>query len=293
MPQLRFPTIDAIKNIYQHLCDFLEIPVGIGEDNYYDFDLKTFVANFKLDIHLVISSIKALEQEGYITFSENIFLPAQVGFTADRFLLDEFEKNHPHYEPVVKCLLRTYEGIFDNLVSISEKQVARLTGIKEEVARQQLQQLQAFGILEYLQQKEMPQIHFLHNRASSKYLIINPKKYTQRKAEYQYRIDQMLQYLHLDNSCRSSFISRYFGDDESTNCSVCDNCLTQKNMHISAEEFDNIISHILEHIPLHGIDIKQLKIASAGINKNKFWKVKNYLQQERKIKSVDGVVQLV
>ena len=181
LPQLRFPSIDAIKNVYQHLCDFLEIPVGIGEDNYYDFDLKTFVTNFKLDIHLVINSIKALEQEGYITFNESIFLPAQVSFTADRFLLDDFEKSHPQYEPLIKCLLRTYEGIYDNRVSISEKQIARLAGMKEEIVRQQLQQLQAFGILEYLKQKETPQIHFLHNRASAKYLIINYKQYAKRK----------------------------------------------------------------------------------------------------------------
>jgi len=293
LPQLRFPSIDAIKNIYQHLCDFLGIPVGIGGDNYYDFDLKTFVTNFKLDIYLVINSIKALEQEGYITFNESIFLPAQIGFTADRLLLDEFQQNHPPYEPIIKCLLRTYEGIYDNRVSVSEKQVARLAGMKEEIVKQQLQQLQAFGILDYLQQKETPQIHFLHNRASAKYLIINQKLYAQRKEEYTYRIAQMLQYLHLENHCRSTFIGKYFGDDESNNCSMCDNCITQRNLHISEEEFNKITTHILQHIPLHGIDIKQLKTASAGINKNKFWKVLNYLQQERKIKSVNGVVQLV
>lgn len=293
LPQLRFPTVEAIKNVYQHLCDFLEIPVGIGEENYYDFDLKTFVANFKLDIHLVIASIKALEQEGYITFNESIFLPAQIGFTADRFLLDEFEKSHPQYEPVIKCLLRTYEGIYDNRVSISEKQIARLSGTREEVIRQQLQQLQAFGVIEYLTQKETPQIHFLHSRASAKYLIINYKAYSRRKEEYSYRVMQMLQYLHLENSCRSNFIGSYFGDDENAACGLCDNCIAQKSMHISEEEFGRITMHILQNIPSDGINIRQLKTVSAGINKNKFWKVLNYLQQERKIKSIDGIVQLV
>ncbi|TKK68836.1 RecQ family ATP-dependent DNA helicase [Ilyomonas limi] len=291
-PLLRFPTIDAIKNVYQHLCDFLEIPVGIGEDNYYNFDLKTFVTNFKLDIHLVINSIKALEQEGYFTFNESIFLPAQIGFTADRFLLDEFQQSHPQYEPIIKCLLRTYEGIYDNRVSVSEKQIARLTGVKETAARQQLQQLQAFGILEYLQQKETPQIHFLHNRASAKYLIINYESYAQRKQEYTCRVEQMLQYLHLENTCRSTFISKYFGDNESTHCAVCDNCIAQRSLHISKEEFDKITTHILHLIPSHGIDIKQLKSASACFNRSKFWKVLNYLQQERKIKSINGIVQL-
>ena len=290
---MRFPSIVDIKQVYQHLCDFLEIPVGIGGDNYYDFDLKTFVSNFKLDIQLVINSIKALEQEGYITFNESIFLPAQVGFTADRYLLDAFQQSHPAYEPVIKCLLRTYEGIYDNRVSISEKQVARLAGIKEEVTRQQLQQLQAFGILDYLQQKETPQIHFLHNRASARYLVIDYKRYAQRKEDYERRVQQMLQYLHLTPNCRSSFIGSYFGDKEGDNCSMCDNCIAQKSQYISEEEFRTITAHILQHIPVNGIAIKQLKNVSAGINKIKFWKVLNYLQQERKIKSIDGMVQLI
>ena len=293
LPQLRFPSVEAIKNVYQHLCDFFEIPVGIGEGDYFDFELKTFVTNFKLDIYLVMNSIKALEQEGYITFSESIFLPAQVGFTADRFLLDEFERSHPHYEPLIKCLLRTYEGIYDNRVSISEKQVARLSSIKEEIVIQQIEQLQAFGLLEYLKQKETPQIHFLHNRASAKYLIINQKQYTQRKEEYSYRVAKMLQYLHLENSCRSNFIGNYFGDDENTACGMCDNCIAQRSLHISEEEFGRITTHILQNIPTQGIDIRQLKTVSASINKSKFWKVLTYLQQERKIKSVDGIVRLV
>ena len=59
----------------------------------------------------------------------------------------------------------------------------------------------------------------------------------------------MLQYLHLENSCRSTFISKYFGDDESADCGVCDNCIAQKSLHISEEEFGKITTHILQNIP--------------------------------------------
>ena len=290
LPQQRFPSLDAIKNVYQQLADYLQLPVGIGKDNYYDFDLKTFITNFKLDIQLVINSIKSLEGEGFITFNENIFLPAQAGFTAEKRLLDQFQLSHPQYEPLIKCLLRTYEGVYDNIISISEKQIARLAGIKEELVRQQLQQLQAFGIIQYLPQKETPQIHFLHNRASAKYLNINARLYTQRRQEFECRTRQMLDYLNLADGCRSIFIGRYFGDDESKSCTICDNCIAQKSLHISKEEFGLISGHILKHIPAGGIDIKQLKTALPAINRNKFWKVLQYLQQERKIKSKDGII---
>ncbi len=292
LPQQRFPSLEAVKNVYQQLSDFLQIPVGIGGDNYYDFDLKTFITNFKLDAHLVINSIKALEGEGFITFNETIFLPAQAGFITDKISLEQFQQSHPQYEPLIKCLLRTYEGIYDNIVSMSERQVARLAGIKEDTVISQLHQLKAFGIIQYLAQKETPQIHFLHNRASAKYLNINGKLYTKRRQEYEYRVQQMLGYLNLAGGCRSTFIGRYFGDAENVPCTVCDNCITLRSVQISAEEFGLIKGRILQLIPADGIDIRQLKTALAAINRNKFWKVLDYLQQERKIKSKDGIIQL-
>jgi ATP-dependent DNA helicase RecQ len=58
--------------------------VGIGEGQYFDFDLMAFIKNFKLDGLLVINTLKVLEQEGHITFAESIFLPSQVNFITDR-----------------------------------------------------------------------------------------------------------------------------------------------------------------------------------------------------------------
>ena len=77
----------------------------------------------------------------------------------------------------MKCLLRTYEGITDGLVSIHEKQITKLTKQTIEEVKRQLQQLQTLGIIEYLPQKETPQINFLNNRAPAQFLYIDQKNY--------------------------------------------------------------------------------------------------------------------
>lgn len=292
LPSQFFPAVEEIKKVYQHLADYLEVPVGIGEDEYFDFDIKNFITNFKLDLQLVIHAIKALEHEGYVTFNENIFLPAQAGFTADRSTLEEFQQLHPQYEPLIKCLLRSFEGILDNCISISERQLARLCNMHEDVVRQQLKQLHSYHIINYLEQKETPQIHFLHNRAPARYLNINNEAYYRRKAQYEQRIQTMLHYLHLTGSCRSTFIGHYFGDDESADCGICDNCIEQKSLHLSEAEFYDISQNILRLIPAQGIDVNQLKTALRVVNRNKFWKVLNYLQEERKISSMEGIIML-
>ena len=280
LPDRRFPPIPEIKRIYQSLADYLQIPVGNGEGLYYDFDLLSFVKNFKLDSLLVVNTLKVLEQEGHITFSENIFLPTQIQFTIEKDNLVEFERSHEQLEPLIKSLLRTYQGIFDNRVSIHEKQLAWLSRLPIETVQDQLQQLRSFGIIEYMPQKDTPQIHFLLNRASAQYLQINQDQYLLRKKQYAERVENMIRYIELTDACRSSYIANYFGDANIKDCGVCDNCLAKKRKAISPEEFSKIEKYILE-FSLKKISLDQLLASLKNISKEKIWAVLDFLQAEQ------------
>lgn len=283
LPDTRFPVIYDIRKVYQALADYLQIPVGSGESCYYNFDLNEFVKNFKLDIHLVINTLKVLEQEGHLSFNESIFLPSQVKFTIAKELLLDFEQSHPDLEPVMKCLLRTYEGVFDNRVSIHEKQIAKLTWKKTEEVKKDLLQLYALGVIEYLPQKETPQIYFILNRAPAQFLYINHENYRQRKQQFELRIEAMLRYMHLQKECRSKYISAYFGDVTVKDCGICDICLHKKGIDLSQEEFSRIEKRIFHHVNEHGIAVKELLVQLTGIKKEKVWKVLDFLQSEKKI----------
>jgi ATP-dependent DNA helicase RecQ len=275
----RFPPIPEIKRIYQALADYLQIPVGIGEGQYFDFDLFGFTKNFSLDTLQVIHTLKVLEQEGHITFSESIFLPAQVNFICSKEQLQLFEETYPDNEPLIKCLLRSYEGIFDNRVSVYEKQLARLCRISIEEVSKQLKQLQSFGMIEYLPQKDTPQIHFVLNRASASYLQINQDKYLERKKIYTTRVENMITYIGLQNECRSRYISNYFGDAAIKDCGICDICLEKKRKALSTAEFQQIQIWIDQAIQ-QTISLESLFRQLAVFNKEKIWTVLEFLQQE-------------
>ncbi len=283
LPDVRFPLMYDIRKVYQSLVDYLQIPIGLGEGKYYDFDLNEFIKNFKLDVFLVINVLKVLEQEGHLSFNETVFLPAKVQFIIDKNVLHEFEQTHAALEPLIKCLLRTYEGIYDNKVSIFEKQLAKLIRANTDVVKEQLQQLQSLGIIEYLPQKETPQIYFITNRASASSLHINHKNYLQRKQQYELRIETMLKYLHLETKCRSKFIAGYFGDNHLKDCGICDNCLKQKNTTIGKEEFEKIALLIEKEIDNKEIKTADLLHSLKRIKKDKLWKVLQFLQDEKTI----------
>ena len=279
LPDQRFPPITVIKNVYQALADYLQVPVGTGEGQYFDFDLQRFVKNFSLDPIQVINTLKVLEQEGHLGFSESIFLPSQVNFSITKDILNQFEESHPQSATLIKCLLRTYQGIFDNRVSVYEKQLARLCRLTVEAVIQQLQLLHSFGIIEYLPQKDTPQIHYLLNRAPARYLQINQDQYLERKKLYTARVEKMQQYIQLDNDCRSTYIGRYFGDEKLKDCGICDNCLTKKRKTLSAQEFQQIEQKIYGVLASHR-QLDELFHQLPSISKEKIWVVLDYLQGE-------------
>lgn len=281
LPELHFPPIKEIKRIYQCLVDYLQIPVGIGEGNYYDFNLNEFIKNFQLDAFAAISTLKLLEQEGYISFNETVFIASTVEMIAPKELLFDFENTHPKLEPVIKCLLRTYEGIYDHKVSINEKLISRLIKTSAEEVKQQLHQLQAFHIIDYTPQKDTPQIYFVTNRASAEYLVINYERYKQRKADFAKRVETMLRFMHETQICRSKFIGNYFGDDTITDCGICDNCLKRKSVKINEQEFILIKEKILSTVNNGNISIQNILDNQSNIKKDKLWFVLNYLQSEK------------
>ncbi len=290
LPDRRFPPIPEIKKVYQALADYLQVPVGVGEGQYFDFDLLEFVKNFKLDSLLVINTLKVLEQEGHITFSETIFLPSQVNFITGKETLNQFEISHPQTEPLIKCLLRTYGGIIDNRVSVYEKQLARLCRLTIEEVQEQLVQLQSFGIIEYLPQKDTPQVHFLLNRASAQYLQIDQDHYLNRKKLYIARVENMIRYVELADICRSQYIANYFGDADVKECGYCDNCLARKRKTISTEEFNTIEQQVM--LNAFPVSVNNVLVQLKKYNAEKIWLVLDFLQSEQAI-SIDeqGFVQ--
>ena len=146
--QLRYPLIEEIRQVYQSISNYLQIPSGSGEDQYYDFDLTDFIKKFKLNSHTALYSLKVLEQNEWLSFNEQVFLPSTVQFTTGKEYLYQFEKDHLQLEPLIKTLLRSYEGIFGYPASISENILAHLLKKDKKEIKIELGQLHENRMIE-------------------------------------------------------------------------------------------------------------------------------------------------
>jgi len=121
LPDIRFPTINTIRKVYQSLANYFQIPNSFGGEQYYDFDMDDFMQKFNLKANEVIYSLQALKNERIISYQEQVYKPSFAQFTSSRTDIEEFEINNPNSELVIKALLRTYSGIIDMPVRINEK----------------------------------------------------------------------------------------------------------------------------------------------------------------------------
>jgi len=282
-PEIKYPSKDIIKKVYGALCNFLQLPSGNGEGMSYDFDINAFVKNFKFEAILVNNVLKILEQEDMITYSEQFFSPPTIVFTTDKLQLSLFEKSHLQFEPLLKALLRSYDGIFDFPCVINELQLSKDIGIKRENLSFQLNELHNYQIICYSPQKEKPQIYFLHNRVKQEDLFINEKNILKRKMAYEKRLEAIIEYSLNKNKCRSRMIGKYFNDSQVPLCGVCDNCLQNEKLKISNEDFKTISSAIKEISNNKPTNQSEIFHQLVSFSENKVRKVLTFLQEENTI----------
>ena len=280
---LRFPGIEKIRSVYQAIANYLQLPAGSGEGQYFDFDIADFIKKFSLPAQELMNVLKVLEQEGLMSFNEQVFVPVKAQFICTKQTLYDFEESNPTTEPLIKLLLRSYEGIFDMPVAIFEKQLAGWLKTDQTSVQQLLVRLHNNGIIRYEPQKDEPQLYLPQRRVRAEDLTINPVNYKKRKDQFEKRIHAFIQFTLNEKDCRSVVIGNYFGDENIKPCGVCDNCLQQKKTGLTADEF-SLIRESIEKILNEGpVKTTEVLLRLKNISKEKAWEVIEFLQAEKKL----------
>ncbi len=280
---IRFPSAEEIKKVYVAIMNQLQIPAGHGQGQTYDFEIGHFAKTFQLNILTVTYALKALEQEGIFMYNEVFFKPSTLVFTTSKDELRDFENTHPSLTELVQGLLRMYEGVFDFPVNIIEAAIAKFIHLPAALVKQHLQQLHQYQIIQYLPQKESPQLYLLLHRMYADSFQMDTAAYLKRKEKYQERVDAMLQYVQADRQCRSELIAQYFGDQTVTACGICDQCIGNKEWTFSKVEFEALYDQIKKMADNQPITVGSILEKLPGIRKEKIWKLLDFLQAEQRI----------
>lgn len=262
---IQYPSEAYLRQVYQAVCDYLQIGIGSEPNEYFEFDLSRFTKNFKLDTMPAAYALKLLAREGLWTISESTFRPATLQFIANRNVIDDMNTRYPMLSKVSTGLLRMYSGIYHFATPIHILNVARFLKMKKEDVQNCLVQLHQMGIVHFEEAKEGPQLYFHHYRVASSNLILNHKRINKLRQLHQYKTDKMIAFLNNNQQCINQFILTYFNEETTTTCNHCAICLQQSQNNKKPSSIkDEIIIAIKSHTAIGLTDLLQLLGSESG-----------------------------
>ncbi|NJB85287.1 ATP-dependent DNA helicase RecQ [Lewinella marina] len=244
-----YPPIPEIKRLYRALGSYLQLAVGGGKGEVYDFDLGSFGKRFGFDVRQAYSGLKALEQAGYVMLTDDIEQPAQLQFLIGKERLYDYQIKHPQTNKLVKSILRTTQGAFLNPVQLREGALANFLKISLEELRRTFLKMKGEGIIDYTPERSGPQLVFVEERIDPDNLRIDERQYRFLRDRARHRIDTMIGYCERDDQCRSQRLLHYFGESEAPECGLCDVCRRRK---IPPPDCRQVLSRVTELLTARG-----------------------------------------
>jgi ATP-dependent DNA helicase RecQ len=218
----QFPPIETVKHIYRAICNYLKIAIGSGKDETYAIDFSEFTKRFQLNLATIYPALKILEMNGDISLSADGLRGSRIKFTIENAHLYAFQLKNTRLDPLITCLSRMYQDLFDDFSEIDETTVCQRLKISQQELESQLKFLEERGIIDITWRTSLPMITFLHERLPDDYISFQPEVYTFRKDKALDRVDAIRKYVE-SRQCRQQFIIDYFGQT-SQPCGKCDIC---------------------------------------------------------------------
>lgn len=218
-----FPPVDFVQKIYTLVGAFLNVPVGGGYCQVYEFDIKRFCETYRLEERQVRGALALLTQAGYLEFQDDASATARLMMLCRRDELYREDLTEAE-DAVVTAVLRRYTGLFSEYVNISEDSIALDAGVPVTDIYEIMLALGRRKILHYIPQRTLPYILYVTAREETRHVTLGPDIYRDRRALMERRIRAVTDFAFSTRGCRSQLLLEYFGEKDVQPCGRCDIC---------------------------------------------------------------------
>lgn len=240
-----FPDKEYCRSVYDNICNYLGIGESEGYERMYNFVEQNFCVNYKMHPIRTHAAIGILEMSGIWTLIEQES-KSRITMLAERDQLYQYKSasKSGEEELLLNTILRSYEGIFSDFVTISERALEIKTGIPSQHIYDMLCELDRKGIMHYIPEKNIPRLRMNIRREDSSLIQIPEEAFELRRDRFSERISSVLDYITSNNQCRSQLLVKYFGEKLEITCNKCDVCLGKKPNGIVNWQYEETNRHL-------------------------------------------------
>lgn len=244
-------SIGFLKETYNNLNQFFKIPLGEHTEKEHNFSMEIFCEKYSANLAQTYNAIQTLERHEILNFYQGFHKKARLKFiTNSNHVLNYCEEN-PSIDTLVKSILRTYPGIFENFVALNEYDICKQLKTTKETLQSQLLKLENNGLLIYTPQNKNTRIQFLVPRDNNRTINRISKKIKQQENQKINKAHAIANYLENNSKCRSRQLLKYFEETQTEDCGICDICLSKKHKNYEKKTVEDSISALLKkHLEL-------------------------------------------
>ncbi len=225
--------LDIVKKVFQHFCNYHQIPIGYNSEKYYELDYDLISNRINLPKKQIYYAFKMLIRENYLTERKNINHNSKIKFNCDTENINYFLEKNSDFEKIIDLLIRSYDDIWNNYISVNETIIAERLQLTKVSVVSKLNMLHQLKIITYLQNKESLNVQFLNPRPDINQLHFTSSTIQNQENEIK-KAYYVTQFSRNIVDCRNKLLLNYFGEKSLDNCDNCDNCSKNINQYSSS-----------------------------------------------------------
>lgn len=243
---MSYPDMALIRNVYRALGNFYQVPVGSGEGCAFDFDMERICSTYGFNPVVFYGALRLLEKEGLVMVPDRPQTESSLTILIRPDEVYRFQMENVRYGDLLAIILRLYGGLYSSFVPISERTIAgRYPGLDEHRVMRMLQHLDALKVVSYKPKSSKPQLVFVSPRIDDATMLLSDEVYANQQRLARERLDKMIDYVFVEQQCRSQFMLDYLGEENPKPCGMCDLCLARRKKSVASLRED-VVSRLKE-----------------------------------------------
>lgn len=222
------PDKKFVRDVYVKLNNYFRIAYGEGFNESFAFNLNQFCSHYNFPILKAFNSLHFLDRQGILTFQSESSEKISLQFIIPSKEVIRYISLHPHDEPIITTILRTYSGIFDVETTINPHLVAKKSNTTEAAVEKVIDQLAESQCIILHAKNNDSSITF--NEVREDDLTINrvAKFLAHQNQLKQDQFQSVIDYISNEDSCKNKLLLAYFDEITKEDCGICSYCFSKK-----------------------------------------------------------------